>query len=104
MLLTCGTWVTDSIQYRWRYFSGNPVAVCLATAIPIRYAGDLSTLNQNARNRRSRRTNQAVGVLNNPADRYYVAPMWGMLDVVAQGISRMLGLYEEVLRITHPTP
>lgn len=48
--------------------------------------------------------NQEVGVLNNPADRYYVAPMWGMLDVVAQGISRMLGLYEEVLRITHPPP
>ncbi|NMP23563.1 RNA-guided endonuclease InsQ/TnpB family protein [Sulfobacillus harzensis] len=39
------------------------VAFCLATGLTILYAGDLRTLNHKKRHRRSRRTNQEVGVL-----------------------------------------
>ncbi|WP_020374168.1 RNA-guided endonuclease InsQ/TnpB family protein [Sulfobacillus thermosulfidooxidans] len=39
------------------------VAFCLATGITMLYAGDLGTLNHQKRHRRSRRTNQEIGVL-----------------------------------------
>jgi putative transposase len=46
------------------HHAANPiVAFCLACGITILYAGDLITLNDKKRHRRSRRTNPEVGAL-----------------------------------------